>query len=203
MKRIAIFGATGGVGLHVTEVALKRGLHIKALLRDPSKLPEHLRSNIEIIQGDVTNITDVQQTVEGQDAVIVTLGTRNDLSPTTVLSEGMKNIIAAMKKNGIECVSVCLSAFLFYAPEKVPTRFSDLNADHQRMLDYLKASGLKWIAILPPHLTDNLHGDYTVSHGSSPGRAIAKCDLAAFMLDSLSDPAQHNQLCGIATNVNA
>jgi hypothetical protein len=29
--------------------------------------------------------------------------------PTTVLSEGMKKIIAAMKKNGIECVSVCLS----------------------------------------------------------------------------------------------
>jgi ferredoxin len=29
--------------------------------------------------------------------------------PTTVLSEGMKNIIAAMKKNGIEHVSVCLS----------------------------------------------------------------------------------------------
>jgi hypothetical protein len=29
--------------------------------------------------------------------------------PTTVLSEGMKNIITAMKENGIECVSVCLS----------------------------------------------------------------------------------------------
>jgi hypothetical protein len=29
--------------------------------------------------------------------------------PTTVLSEGMKNIITVMKANGIECVSVCLS----------------------------------------------------------------------------------------------
>jgi NADPH:quinone reductase-like Zn-dependent oxidoreductase len=26
MKKIAIFGATGGVGLHATEVALKRGV---------------------------------------------------------------------------------------------------------------------------------------------------------------------------------
>jgi putative NADH-flavin reductase len=49
------------------------------LVRDPSKLPEHLQSHIDIIQGDVTNSTDVQQTVEGQDAVVVTLGTRNDL----------------------------------------------------------------------------------------------------------------------------
>lgn len=49
------------------------------MVRDPSKLPEHLQSHIEIIQGDVTNSADVQQTVEGQDAVVVTLGTRNDL----------------------------------------------------------------------------------------------------------------------------
>lgn len=26
MKRIAIFGATGGVGIHATEVALKKGM---------------------------------------------------------------------------------------------------------------------------------------------------------------------------------
>jgi len=49
------------------------------LVRDPSKLPEHLQNHIEIIQGDVTNSADVQQTVAGQDAVVVTLGTRNDL----------------------------------------------------------------------------------------------------------------------------
>jgi uncharacterized protein YbjT (DUF2867 family) len=54
-------------------------LHVKALLRDPSKLPEHLRSNVEVVQGDVTSDADVLQTVEGQDAVVVTLGTRNDL----------------------------------------------------------------------------------------------------------------------------
>lgn len=60
-------------------------MQVKALLRDPSKLPEHLRSKIEVIQGDVTKDTDVQQTVEGQDAVLVTLGTRNDLSKLHIL----------------------------------------------------------------------------------------------------------------------
>jgi putative NADH-flavin reductase len=55
------------------------GLQVRALVRDPSKLPEHLQSHIEVIQGDVTDIADVKRTVEGQDAVIVTLGTRNDL----------------------------------------------------------------------------------------------------------------------------
>lgn len=31
------------------------------------------------------------------------------IEPTTVLSEGMKNIIEGMKKNNVEVVSVCLS----------------------------------------------------------------------------------------------
>lgn len=48
---------------------------------------------------------------------------------------------------------IYVAAFLFYEPEKVPARFHDLNADHQRMLDCLVASGLKWVAVLPPHLT--------------------------------------------------
>lgn len=53
------------------------------MVRDPSKLPELLQSHVEIIQGDVTNSADVQRTVEGQDAVVVILGTRDDLGKLT------------------------------------------------------------------------------------------------------------------------
>ncbi|KAJ4437013.1 hypothetical protein ANN_17145 [Periplaneta americana] len=172
---------------------------LKVLVRDPSRLREDLRSKVEVIQGDVTNASDVLRTVEGQDAVVVVLGTRDSLSPTTVLSEGMKNIIKAMKETGIELVSVCLSAFLFYNPERVPARFLDLNADHQRMLDCIKESGLKWIAVLPPHFTDDPSSKYTIKHGSAPGRSITKCDLATFLLESLTTPEHYNQLIGIAT----
>lgn len=92
-----------------------------------------------------------------------------------MLSQGMKNIIKAMKKHNVEVVSVCLSGmfifhtpiifvyfqvtfhifteFLFYKPEKVPSLFRDVTEDHQRMFDVLKASQLKWIAILPPHIS--------------------------------------------------
>lgn len=76
----------------------------------------------------------------------------NLTEPTTELSNGLKNIIKAMKSNNVEVISVCLSAFLFYEPAKVPPRFQDLNADHQRMFDSIKESGLKWIAVLPPHI---------------------------------------------------
>lgn len=50
-------------------------------------------------------------------------------------------------------IAISVAAFLFYGPGKVPARFHYLNAEHQCMLDSLKASGLNWIALLPPHLT--------------------------------------------------
>ena len=58
---------------------LVTGLEVRALLRDPTRLPETYRGKVEIIQGTVTVESDVEKTVEGRDAVVVTLGTRNDL----------------------------------------------------------------------------------------------------------------------------
>ncbi|XP_066993982.1 flavin reductase (NADPH) [Anabrus simplex] len=198
IKNIVIFGASGQIGQNATATALKQGYKVRALLRDPSKMPNDMREQIEVINGDVTNESDVKKAVEGQDAVVVTLGTRNDLAPTTVLSEGMKNIVAAMKSSGIDIVSVCISAFLFYEPEKVPAIFHAINADHMRMYECLKESGLKWIAIFPPHFTDEPSGKYTVKHDSSPGRMISKKDLGAFMVECLSNPEHYNKVCGIA-----
>lgn len=128
------------------------GLNVRAFVRDPSKLPDHLRNSVEVVQGNVLEYKDVLNAIRGVTGVVVALGTRNDLKPTTDLSEGMKNIVQAMKELNVEIVSVCLSAFLFYEPEKVPPMFHDINADHQREFDIVKASGLKYIAVLPPHI---------------------------------------------------
>lgn len=57
-----------------------------------------------------------------------------------------------MKEANVEVISVCLSAFLFYDQDKVPERFRNLNDDHQRQFDVLKESGLKYVAVFPPHI---------------------------------------------------
>jgi len=55
------------------------GLEVRALLRDPSRMPEELRKQVEVVTGDVLVKEDVDKVVEGRDAIVVTLGTRNDL----------------------------------------------------------------------------------------------------------------------------
>lgn len=106
-------------------------------MRNEAKVPIKLKGKIEMVVGDVTNAEQVSNAIRNRDAVVVVLGTRNDLSkyytlykllnfrlnfryknliflgPTTVLSQGMKNIIDAMKANNVKIVSVCLSGNYF------------------------------------------------------------------------------------------
>ncbi len=153
---------------------------------------------MEFVQGDVTNLADVENVLEGVDSVCVVLGTRNSLEPTTVLSTGMQNIIDGMKKQKLTKVSVCLSSFLFWEPEKVPKQFEHLNAEHKRMLELLKPSGLDFIAVLPPHIADEPSSEFKIAYDESPGgRVISKLDLAKFLIDSLDQSEHYGKVCGI------
>lgn len=176
MSNITIFGSTGTTGLCATEAALKAGKHfcqspfhfhlkhliatsiqghkVTVLVRDPEKVPDSIKNQLNIIKGNVLNYDDVLKAIKGASSVVVALGTRNDLKPTTELSDGLKNIVKAMKEENIDVISVCLSAFLFsdVFGDKMPPRFKDLTEEHNRMLDVLKESNLKYIAVFPPHI---------------------------------------------------
>lgn len=125
---------------------------MKILVRDESTIPAEFKDKVEVVKGDVLNQDDVEKTVNGTDAVIIILGTRNSTAPTTMMSDGTKNIIKAMKKYNLRKFSACMSSFLFMQPEMVPKAFNDLNADHKRMLDAIKESDLDFRAVLPPHI---------------------------------------------------
>lgn len=114
------------------------------------------------------------------------------------LISGLKNIVDAMEKHKIRPISVCLSSFLFWDPEKVPKQFEHLNAEHKRMLEIIKATSLDFVAILPPHIADEPSSKHQILHDQSPGRVVSKYDLAKFFVDSLNQPEHYGKVCGIA-----
>lgn len=199
MQKIVIFGGTGMSGQCAVNHALSRGFLVRLLIRDESTVPEMFKDKVELVKGNVTNLSDVEAVMKGVGLVCVVLGTRNKLTPTTEMSEGLKNIIAAMKTEGLKKVSVCLSAFLFYEPEKVPKMFVDLNADHQRMWDSLRASSLDYTAVLPPHIADEPSAEFQVLVDKSPGRSISKLDLGKFLIDCLDNEQYSGKSVGLAT----
>lgn len=203
IKKLVVFGATGQTGMSSVEAALKHGVEVTALVRDLTRLPVEMSSLITVVNGDSTVKDDVVKAIRGQDAVIVALGTRHDLSFTTVMSDSLKIILDTMCEEGVKPISVCLSSFLFWEPERVPQRFAEVNADHRRMLDVLhlpKYQSLNWIAVHPPHIANEpgSNGQFKVAHGSCPGRQIPKNDLGQFMFESLSQPEHYHQSCGLA-----
>lgn len=201
VKNIVIFGATGMTGLATLGQAVSAGYNATVLVRDPARLPaEHKVAKVVI--GDVLNKADVMKAVEGQDAVIIILGTRNDLSSTTVMSEGTKNIVEAMAAFGIRKVIACTSAFLLWERSKVPPRLVPVTEDHDRMYEVLKNSGLDYVVVMPPHIADEqpLTGDYKVTVNSLGGRVISKHDLGHFFLACLKTSEYDQKAVSISRN---
>lgn len=187
-------------GLCAVEAAVKKGLSVRAFVREAKKLPENLKDKVEIFIGNVLEPDSVSDALEGMDGVVIALGTNNCLDPTSDMSEGTKNIIDSMRAKNIKIVSACLSAFLFYEPSKVPPRFVELNEDHKRMYEALQESALNYIAVFPPHIANEPSREVTieVNPKTSPGRSISKWDLGAFLVDSLSEPKYYKSVIGIA-----
>ncbi|XP_039314488.1 uncharacterized protein LOC105203429 isoform X2 [Solenopsis invicta] len=193
MRRVVIFGSTGNTGLCSLRTAVEKGLEVRAFVRDKTKIPEDLRNKVEAVVGDVTNAKDVTRAIAGRDAVVVVLGTREDVS---TLSQGMRNIVDAMKAHNVELVSVCLSDLLFFGVE-IHIGYVAIAREHQRMFDVIKSSGLKWVAIFPPFILDTPKGRYAIEFDSAPGTTISKYSLGEFLVECLENPNYYQKRIGI------
>uniref|UniRef100_A0A2K6CTT9 Biliverdin reductase B n=1 Tax=Macaca nemestrina TaxID=9545 RepID=A0A2K6CTT9_MACNE len=104
VKKIAIFGATGQTGLTTLAQAVQYEVTSG---RTSSRLPIRGAQPAQVV--GISAAARCGQDRGGRMLSSVLLGTRNDLSPTTVMSEGARNIVAAMKAHGVDKVVACTS----------------------------------------------------------------------------------------------
>lgn len=190
--RIAVFGATGGTGRHLTTQAIGADHEIRALTRSPSKLSTGDR--LTVIEGDVLDPDSVATTVETADAVVCLLG-RTPNNPSDVVSRGTHNIIESMEARSIERLVVLTSMGLGSSVGTVPwyvrvanvTLLHPLMADKARQEELVMQSDLDWTIVRPGGLTDAPGtGEYV--HGTdidTGARPIPRGDVADFLLEVL------------------
>ena len=100
MHTIAVFGASGKTGKLFTELALKNGYGVKALVRTPSKL-DLSDSSLKVIQGDILDAAKVEETTKSTEAVIDLIAQKKDSHPD-LRKTGTRNILRAMQRNNVK-----------------------------------------------------------------------------------------------------
>lgn len=190
--RITVLGATGGVGTEVVKQALERGWHVTAVVRDPARLS--LPADVVVAGlGEQEKLT---AAIEGRDAVISALGTR-DRKPTTVQSDGARVAIAAGAKrllvvsaSGLDTQGDGLFTRTLVKP-LLNAVLKEGYTDMRAMEALVEASDLDWTIVRPPMLLNgprtgvvqsrldgNVRGSYT----------IRRADVAGFLLDAVAEP---------------
>lgn len=199
IKKVLVIGATGGTGQELVRQALDRGYEVTAFVRDPAKL-RIAHPQLRVVRGDVTDPSSVEDAVEGHDAVVSALGHRRLFVPSTVQTEGMRNILSAMERHGVRRLVAVTALGLGDSVGKLgllsvlvvyPLILAVYFWDKGRQEQLIKESELDWIVVRPGVLTDGAkRGSYRHGHGvgSYLGMSrIGRADLADFMLNQLTD----------------
>ncbi len=150
--------------------------------------------------------------IAGADAVLTTVGPRGT-GPTTVISDSVRSIVAAMEKAGavrLLMVSGSIVAdqgesfYLRYLAKPVARRtfLRHVCADMRAGEAAVEDSGLDWTIVRPPRLTGRPgSGSYRMATEASVPRSltIPRADLAACMLALIGDPAAVGRHIGVAS----
>jgi putative NADH-flavin reductase len=199
LKKITVFGATGKTGKQVVEQALAAGYEVVAYARNPSKLNvshEHLT----VIQGELSDVALIETALKDADAVLSALGPRGD-SKNKPLTQGMQNIIAAMKKQGVRRLIITSTLSAKDAKDKPDLRTKamvnlvkiTMHAAYEDIVsvaETVRASDLDW-TIVRLALLNNKPKSGKVKVGyvgtGEVGTQISRADIADFMLKHIGD----------------
>jgi uncharacterized protein YbjT (DUF2867 family) len=192
--KIVVFGATGGTGKQLVEQALTVGYEVIAYSRNPSKL-EMTHERLTVIQGELSDQVLIEKAIHGADAVLSTLGPRGG-SKNKPITQGMQNVIAAMKKEGVRRL-IMTSTLSAKDPNDKPTlktkamvnlvktTMHGAYADIVSAAEAVRNSGLDW-TIVRLTLLNNDPKSGKVKTGyvgdGNVGTWISRADIADFML---------------------
>lgn len=197
--KLIIIGSTGRTGQQIVAQALEQGHEVTAFARSPEKLNQ-THEKLQVAQGNVMDFASVEHAIQGQDAVLCSLGMPKIMDKSQLRANGTKNIISAMKKTAVKRF-ICQSSFgagdshevlpFHYKYLIAPLFMRHLYSDHNMQENYIRESQLDWTIVRPGTLTDGkLTGSY--QHGFTAKNKtvqakISRADTADFMLKQLAD----------------
>jgi putative NADH-flavin reductase len=199
---IIVFGASGGIGSQVVDLAVQHGHQVRAVYRSAPSDPPPGQATV-LVTPDVFDADFAARAIRGADVVVLAVGpnfaTRHNprttmVSPADLHQRLARTVVAAMKESAASARLIAVSTasmgpadkvmglgprllFRFFRTVPVPN-LGRVGKDLQAMEDVLTASGLDWYALRPVKLTDGpLTGNVRASDRFTV-KSISRADVA-------------------------
>lgn len=198
--KILIVGATGSIGRHVVNTAIKMGHQPRALVRNRQKV-KLLPSGTDISYGDVSISESLNDAAKDIDAVIFTLGSNGlgRMGARAVDYGGVKNVLNLLENPRIRIVLMTTIG----VTERIGTwnRQTESHDWKRRAERLVRASGHPYTIVRPGWFDYNnddekklvlLQGDRRHS-GTPEDGVISREQIAQVLIASLSDDAAKNK----------
>ncbi|OFI49617.1 NAD-dependent dehydratase [Floricoccus tropicus] len=195
---ILIVGANGQIAREAIDLYLENtDFNLTLFLRNSSRLASLESDRVKVIEGDVTNLSDLVEATKGMDVVYLNLA-----GP---VEEGTKNAIAAMKENKVDNVILITTLGIY---DEVPGEFGVWNnanigpyfGPYRAAADALEASGLSYTVLRPAWLTNKDEIDYETTEKNEPfkGTEVSRKSVADLVVKASQDRAKyHNKNLGV------
>lgn len=212
--RIAVFGAAGPTGRHLTDQALAAGHEVVAVTRRPGSLSS--RRGLAVAVADATDQAAVDAAIGGTDAVLSALGARFSKGPISTYSASATVITEAMARHGVKRLLAISSSiadphwrptgahFFNHVLDPLVNRRMGrtLHEDMRRMEEAIRETDLDWTLVRPSGLFDHpVVTDFHTTETSADGVFTARADLAASMLRELVERRYVRTAMGVITTV--
>ncbi len=206
--RILVLGATGPTGRALVRLAASRGHTVSALVRRPDSAG--FPPDVKVSRGDLLDPPTLTSALRDQDAVLSAVGTKLSRKPTTQLSDGTRNLVSAMEREGPRRL-ICITGIgagdsrghgsLLYDWVVLPLLLNEIYKDKTRQEEIIRASSLLWTIVRPAELSNAPPGKpirVATNLEGFRGSKISREDVAAFMLDQLFETKYLRQLPSIS-----
>jgi len=196
-----VAGATGQTGRHIVTELTKRNIPVRALVRNLELAKQILPPDVEIVVGDILNVSALDQAIADCDVLICATGAKpslNAFQPYLVDYIGTKNLVNAAKAKNIKhfaiVSSLCVSKFLHPLNLFWLVLFWKKQAER-----YLQDSGLTYTIIRPGGLLNyEKQGGLVMSSADTLFEgSIPRTKVAQVTVDALFEESAKNKLLEI------
>jgi uncharacterized protein YbjT (DUF2867 family) len=202
-----VAGATGQTGRRIVRELIKRGIPVRALVRNLETARQILPPEAELVAGDVLNATSLSDALGDSTVLLCATGAAPGFDPTgpyKVDFEGTRNLVDAAKAKGIQhfVLVTSLGVSNFFYPLNL---FWLILFWKKKAEEYLQKSGLNYTIVRPGGLKneDNSNAIVMTAADKLFSGSIPRTKVAEVCVEALFEPASRNKVVEIVAEPEA